>query len=546
MRTIISGFVLLLVCLIVVPTWAQGYTVIPISAPNFDPDSTDSTVRGNVLKAKFKIQAALRDDAPLTTDDQQLMRNFFENAYFNSWTQVSSSNKAGTKRIEFLKTFYGPSLANPQARPGINILTLAKMTEFIKPEYHPVVRFNAMLLIGDLKSRENPIGSSSVSEVPLAASLSVIVNALKDKSQSDPVKVAALLGLRKHCELVSNRPPNQIAAILDIVKEYIATDEPPAGRAADAHLWMRRQAIDIVGVLGSGGKNGEFAGLLDKVITDDKLPLKIRCSAIVTKGKLNFNQVDLLKEYTNIGKVALEAVKADVEWFDTAMTKYEEDKLGPNSGYGECGGYGGGYGECGGYGAGCGGYDCGECGECGGYGDPRNPMAVVKPVDPILNQIQLTFRRRMKYHLDSAKQGLVGNIAEAPSDPRTLRTGLMRYAKTANEANAAKSLVDPMIALLNEVDQQEVDEKELLSSVQIKVEDLTRAVQKLAAGPKGATPPPVAKPGVNLPGRGPANLPGGAGPKLPGAAGPKLPGGAAGPALPGGAGPKLPGGAPAP
>ncbi|PHS15440.1 MAG: hypothetical protein COA78_05115 [Blastopirellula sp.] len=550
MRTIISGFVLLLVCLIVVPTWAQGYTVIPITAPEFDPDSTDSKVKGTVGQAKIKIQTALRGNSPLTAEEKQLITRFFEEAYFRSWTQPNSATKAGLKRVDFTKSFYGSTSSNIQARPFINTLTLKWMSEYIKPKYHPVVRFNAMLLIGDLKSREYQIGKNDP-EVPYSAAFPVIVAALKDKTQSDPVKVAALLGLRKHCELVPNRPANYTNGILDIAKEYIIADEPPAGRSADAHLWMRQQAINIVGVIRSGEKIGEFAGLLDNIITNEDLPLKIRCSAITTKGKLVFdqntvNQLNLMKESANIGKVALEAVKADIEWFDTAMTQFEQDKLNPGGYGGECSGYGGGYGagDCGGYGADCGG--CGDCddfygGGCGGYGEPdAKPKKVVRKIDPILNRIQLTFRRRMKYHLDAAKQGLVGTAAEAPSDPRNvqaLQAGLMRYAKNPGEANAVKRLVDPMVALLNEVDQQDTEEKVLLSEVQSKLEALTREVQKLAAGPKGATPRPAANPASGLPGGGPAALPGGTPAALPGGTPAALPGGT--PAA-------LPGGTPAP
>lgn len=575
--------------------WAQ-YKEIPVTATDIDPDSRDTQTRIRFGQA----QAAVREYLSGKTMDEQgrqLIRKFFRDAYLKSWTRKENWTQAGAKRQEFLRAYYGPLYSETNARAMLNGIMVEFMSEYIKPAYHPVLRYNAILLIGDLRSKEMD-NINQTPEIPYAPSTAILLSAIEDPNQSDAVKVGAWVGLLEQSELygvnlgaMGNTEKNKL---MDLVVKTISEKAPPEGRGADAHSWMRKRAIDVAGNIGNAGRDGALANALNMVITDESLPIEMRCDAVAAKGKLTFDaqtaaKMDVVKESAEIGKVALEAVASDVEWYDDAMTEYYKAMLGPG-GSGMMGEFGGPMMGPGmrptprptprpssrnrNRGRGPGGP--GEFDEFGG-GEMMEPEIVR---DPLAVRMESLFRRRVKTHLDQCKQGLVGNTMQISDDGSGIREGIIRYAQNAEDRQVIVGLAKSMLTMLATVDDEELWEDELLKNSKTRLEALTVAAQKLAAKaaveitppdtddsapadevpgampagdvPGGADIPGVGAPGADLPGADVpgadipgADIPGGAPPAdVPGAAGPPadVPAGPAAPMedIPGGAAPDVP------
>ncbi|PQO41705.1 hypothetical protein [Blastopirellula marina] len=532
---------------------AQDYREIAVTATDIDPDATDLQGKLRYQQARANVIEYLRSK-PMDEQGRQLIRKFFRDAYLKSWTKRSNWQHAGANRQEFLRLYYGSLNSQPNARQMLNEIVLEYMREYIKPAYHPVLRYNAALLIGDLRSKEMD-SISQTPEVPYPESLPVLLEAIADEKQSDAVKVAAWVGLLEQSELygvnLGSMPNDLKTKIITLVINTLQQNEVPEGHSEDAHLWIRKRAIDVASTIGNAGKNGALAAALDSIILNPNLPIDMRCSAIAAKGNLAFdnetaNQMDVVRQSTDIGKIALEAVAADVTWFDESLKEYQKKMFGAGGGYGgEYGGYG--EGGMGGYapvptptasskssssrsrrgrGRGRGEMDMYE----GGMEMETTTPEIIR--DPVLVRLENNYRRRVKTHLDFAKQGLAGHITQVPDDASQIRTGLIQYAKDAEDRKAIANLTKSMIAMLNAVDNKDSEEKDLLKASKTRLESMTTAAQKLAAkaaveidvpdaindtpedGPgsmpapgRRAAPPVVDGPGGAMPVDGPGGMP---------------------------------------
>ena len=65
------------------------------------------------------------------------------------------------------------------------------MKQLAAGPYHPAVQVNAMLMIGELNSVEQP-------PTPLPEALDAMIAAVQDTKLSDAVRVAALVGIERH------------------------------------------------------------------------------------------------------------------------------------------------------------------------------------------------------------------------------------------------------------------------------------------------------------------------------------------------------------
>src|SRR5690606_28343622 len=130
----------------------------------------------------------------------------------------------------------------------------------IKP-YHPAIRYNAVLIIGQLDKEAARGGSTK--PVPYADATKTLVVLLEmDKIQgvpvTSPVKLAALDGLERHADLGADP---SLADRINAAALAIAThQETPADASADVHDWMRRLGAKV---LANQQKNGLTAPVYD-------------------------------------------------------------------------------------------------------------------------------------------------------------------------------------------------------------------------------------------------------------------------------------------
>ena len=289
----------------------------------------------DLSRERLNITKLLRQKS-LTDEEAAAIDSFYRNFALPRWTLQSNradlhkfSKELRNQLVSAFKT------GGPHSR--LNGLVLGMCAQMAWGEnFHPGVRFNAMLAIGELNQAE----PRSIGEAPkpLANVLPMLMAALADKGpmlksgndtvdptdpdtlptvvkavtdgsfqvspgddvkQIDAVKIAALIGIHNHARFAprdaNGLPPQELSKTLIPPMLALATAQKPKRRPEEIHAWLQRQAMDVLGTLGVAGVPGappaerfKVAQTLAELVEDEKNPFSVRCTAAGTLGSLNY------------------------------------------------------------------------------------------------------------------------------------------------------------------------------------------------------------------------------------------------------------------
>ncbi len=133
----------------------------------------------------------LRGAAPFAEEE---FKSYFTTIVFPQFTLKENIYSVRTKdklkntvcelpsmRQHFRRLFMGREHSNAQARGKLNELTLYYMAGIANGEFHPLARYNAMLLIADLNEDE-------ATEKPYRSALIEMVNAISETDEAKRVR----------------------------------------------------------------------------------------------------------------------------------------------------------------------------------------------------------------------------------------------------------------------------------------------------------------------------------------------------------------------
>ncbi len=547
------------------------YEVMPLPAWALGDTPQDKKQRNDLDVRK---EAILRGSEAFDSDaTKKFLGDYYSRYFFALLTHPENIGDWPKTRVNLTRTLAATNLQTPPLLQVHDFLVEAiyqAMLPLIRGNYHPAVRCNAMLLLGSLNSQDALfVGDAKRPAVPLIQSLKVMLDELANPQQIDGVRAAALVGILRHVEidrqlenvpgaqrrLVGNNAENLIAdAMLKLVNEKQA----PEGRSQSGHDWMRRRAVEILGYLGSPGQNNSVLTGLDGLLTDNKAPVALRCSAAEAMGRVRLPanaNIKVAEAAKKLAVVAVFACQREIQRVEDQETREAADKLqaAGSAGYG----MGGGYMDSGSYGGmpamtpEMGGASYGMPGMMPGYGMPAGTPAA--KFNPLGYRILLT-RRRIAYEMLLVKRGLLGPDATlktspaavaaaaaaakasptAPPPPR--KAGLSALIKAGADQAVLDDVVNGIDTIIKVVEQSTFNEmKALVEELRGKVrqmEDKCGIVVELAEEevPGAALDNPLANP-LDLP----AGIPGldmPAVPAEPPAAGPAGPAPAGQPAVP--------------
>ena len=165
-------------------------------------------------------------------------------------------------------------------------LAFEEASKRVTGDYHPAVRFNAMLIIGDLNQTEaRLIGTDRYPAIRLAKAFDFMLDEYKKPDQIDVVRIAAMLGIARHLRLVRQRPQDQPLAdakkaeIATLMKTMAEEKKLLGQRSSDGHTWMRRCAVDCLAAMGQVGDGQSIFKSLVAIADDSTEPLSLRCTA---------------------------------------------------------------------------------------------------------------------------------------------------------------------------------------------------------------------------------------------------------------------------
>ncbi len=332
LRTLLSIlFGTAIVVSLVYPVSAQeanqsSWRVLPFSGKfaNLNPGTPlaeKTHVRKVTLPAeKTHIRKVLAGNEPVT----DRFDDYFKAYFFPLMTQPEELGNVAKLRQSFFREYFARTKL-PAVRLQLTTLALRYARGLAghdqrRGNFHPAVRYNAMMMIGDLNEKDAVrIGGGKGPADPLPAALDILLAELTSPTQIDAVRIAALTGILRHVRLDQFRnddrriPAATRQEIVETIVAVVNQKDPPQGRTADGQYWMRRQAVDILGALGTAGDRGVVALALAKIIQDKDARLLLRCESANALGHLRGMKLDPEAAGRSLGTLALDAMAAEID-----------------------------------------------------------------------------------------------------------------------------------------------------------------------------------------------------------------------------------------
>ena len=281
------------VCLLVVLLAGVLPCAVAVARPKqkYDTLEVDLKLKQNSTKVNSILMAG-RFGSPA---DSALFDEFYKKYFLAQWTEPKNVAKLPGFRKDLRNSL---KKGGGEVHNHLNALLLEFMKDLATGSYHPAVQVNAMLMIGDLNSVEQP-------PTPLPEALTFLLASVEDAKLSDALRVAALIGIERHVA-----PPGiadeEVRKTLVTALLKLASVDPGdnAGRQ-----WILAQTVETLGSLGVVGENNAVFKAILNTLSDSKLSLRTRGVAAVSLGRLAYSGaagIDPVEATTTIGRYAID------------------------------------------------------------------------------------------------------------------------------------------------------------------------------------------------------------------------------------------------
>ena len=205
-------------------------------------------------------------------------------------------------REDFVKKFLAQG-HDKVAFEHLEDLAVDAMSDIALHNYHPLARYNAVLLLSSLHDYNEPTK-------PYQKTWKVFADCL---DSTDPVKVAAMYAILHHVK--SGIPPDQQPVIIGRLEKILADKTLAKGESREGHDWIRRRAMDVMLAIGDPAITAKTVATLSAILTDPDASIPLTCSAAKMLGSIRtsaLGTVDLSAIAAGIGHVALAATQAEL------------------------------------------------------------------------------------------------------------------------------------------------------------------------------------------------------------------------------------------
>ena len=468
-----------------------------------------SNIRRNLSFAKTRVYEVLRGGSGLnenfviaegtpdenTITNQQLLIGWYRNYHFALMTQAANQGAIDLQRLEFIKELTMICTDNDIHSNVVEQIAIPQMKAFLQENYHPAVKYNAMLIIGQLNSQVVITDQGRGVPVPLPAALTFMIDAIKSGTETDAILLASWIGVLRHVRL--NRINQQIAvndivAIAGEAMKLLNQATPPVTRSAGGQVWLQRRAIDVLAMIGQDDQN-----ILPKILSimqDEKAAMSLRLTAARALKYFNYSpstQVPVELTSNGLGVLIVRICRNEIDRVDqekalAALQGVSAVSSGEGDMGGAMGGMGGAMGGMGGAMGGMGGMG----GAMGGMGGATEVESMLKPKEK--RQVAYT-RRILVYQLF--------HVYEAIGEKQVRTTPpIGMYAAVVQDAAgqvALDRIKDAMTALIDILRIPELDDSQkpvaapnrdaLLESIAQEIRQLESFVIPVETTPETAT-----------------------------------------------------------
>jgi len=259
------------------------------------------------------VMRILRSPKFGSADEQDMLEKYYRNYFLPRWTLNDNRRELPKERTVLLNHIRGAS--SGEAYDRLNALLLGDMEKFAgNANFHPAVRVNAALLIGELTAAPpSPTGPPE----PHPDAVPVLIRLVENPQQIDAVRVAAMVGLVRHAQF-GLREPSARSQVGALVLKLLQTPEGE-GNLPVSRIWMQAQTAEILGHMRAAGNAGSVAKALAAAMVGTRNPMSVRCAAAGALGQLDYagmaEALNASQFSAALGQLAVDAVGAESRAF---------------------------------------------------------------------------------------------------------------------------------------------------------------------------------------------------------------------------------------
>lgn len=397
--------------------------------------------------ASGRVATILRDANNPGDAEKKVLDDLFMKYLFPSMTAYDPPEVLGqlANSREQLFTRYINTTKSQGARDYLNSKTLLAMSSIAKGPFHPAVRYNAALIVGQLdQAPGTPLPAANEVLISLLENDAFPGGGTKEKPIQVPaptaLKVAAIIGLQRR---IAGLEPAMAERVAKASTAIALRKETPDDASPEVYGWVRKNAAKLLTAQVASGMTPEVQQTMVTLISDKTIDLDDRCSiAQLLKPDMykTAEGLDLNAMTLALGDLAKQVLTLEAK----DAKKYEDELLKGGAGLAPGGGFGGGFG--GGRG--------GEMGMRGGFGGGMG-MTMLEETGPTYE------RRRMIDRLLA--------IADGAS------------AVAAGGSDESKAKLNELVVALRSVAEPAAEDKALLAEIAPDVQNLSVDVNKLVA-----------------------------------------------------------------
>jgi hypothetical protein len=287
---------------------AQQYKTIP---PRISAKAA-KTLRG-------KVSQALRNPGDLAAN-RGAIDDYFKKYFFPTMTDTSPNGlgQLAKLRDDLFKRYLRSANSKP-AQDYITGLTSTTMGLIALGPYHPAVRYNAVLILGELDQQYASKGANIKPPTPLPAGTNALLVLLeKDEFKGVKIppmlKVGALVGLQRHARFGID--PQYEKRVTQGAIGLIQQQETPAEMSAEVHHWLKCLAGQVLVQQYSSGPDGTVNEALVSMIGDPEMSLEDRCCVAALLAEMDYSAaqgVDTATTVTALGNLAQAVTRAEAD-----------------------------------------------------------------------------------------------------------------------------------------------------------------------------------------------------------------------------------------
>ena len=276
--------------------FAAGSVVTTAAALQFNTDKVDPQAK----RLSGIAHAVVRNPSRYATDKAKF-QEYFTGYYFPEMTQDSPAALAdlGDKRYDLFRKYLWAA-DNEQLQRELTEIAFSaarKIAGAANPPYHPAVRYNAVLILGQLDQQYAvETGANRRPPVPLPEATElltkIVAAAAADRPVPAAVTLAALIGLDRHAQYRDALAPGAADAMTAALLKLVSHEKPIQDMDRESFDWLRLRAAGVLARLGSVGPKNEVHDALVELIAEFK-SLDDRINTAALLENLNYKDVKI-------------------------------------------------------------------------------------------------------------------------------------------------------------------------------------------------------------------------------------------------------------